>query len=338
MNCVFQKKDDIKYPRFTKLIIVDLMKKYPSIPQKHDEDYHSIKVDIPLVSVYSTGNVLFRGILIPDAFLTNEIHATIDYKKSTPRAHRIPTFTVASPQGKKRKQNARETSSPRKSHKITIRKKKQNITSLPSPGDDRERDEMAEATLLSLTLYKTALAAEAQEKITKVQDKLDEEEIEKMDKDENDKNDDDVEKADDVAEKKDNDDQTDHSLVETYATGSMETRNEHMQTLIPTPTRSPRNDLSLGKIILKELMTYVSPTIATTSKTKIKRGFTSNKINILPGSIAGICRRRSQIRTHIKTKFVTHEFFIGKIREVLDQCNNVVPEMTFENTNEMIKE
>ncbi|GKD02413.1 hypothetical protein Tco_1177387 [Tanacetum coccineum] len=70
-----------KYPRFTKLIIADLMKKFPSIPQRLDEDYHSIKDDIPLVSVYSTGNVLFRGILIPDAFLTDEIHATYDFKE-----------------------------------------------------------------------------------------------------------------------------------------------------------------------------------------------------------------------------------------------------------------
>ncbi|GJT89536.1 hypothetical protein Tco_1078381 [Tanacetum coccineum] len=48
MNNVFQKKDVIQYPRFTKLIIADLMKKYPSISPKLDEDYHSIKDDILL--------------------------------------------------------------------------------------------------------------------------------------------------------------------------------------------------------------------------------------------------------------------------------------------------
>nr|GEV46391.1 hypothetical protein [Tanacetum cinerariifolium] len=42
---------------------------------------------------------------------------------STPRAHRTPTLT-ASPQGKKRKQNVRESSSPNKSLKITIRQQK----------------------------------------------------------------------------------------------------------------------------------------------------------------------------------------------------------------------
>ncbi|GJY91727.1 potassium channel AKT1-like protein [Tanacetum coccineum] len=146
MNCVSKKKDVIQYPRFTKLIIADLMKKFSNIPQRIDEDYHSIKDDVPLVSVYTTGNVLVRGMLILEKFLTEEIRATNDYKdyetvfvnvvvpmnqpqlvvftqgthRSTPRAHRTPTLTTASPQGKKRKQSVRETSSPQKSLKVTI--------------------------------------------------------------------------------------------------------------------------------------------------------------------------------------------------------------------------
>ncbi|GKD98401.1 hypothetical protein Tco_1382298 [Tanacetum coccineum] len=73
MNNVFQKKDVIQYPRFTKLIITNLMKKYPSISSRLEEDYHSIKDDIPLVRVDTMGNVQVRGILIPYAFLTEEI-------------------------------------------------------------------------------------------------------------------------------------------------------------------------------------------------------------------------------------------------------------------------
>ncbi|GJZ40686.1 hypothetical protein Tco_0587572 [Tanacetum coccineum] len=142
-----------KDPRFIKLIIANLMEKYPSIPRRHEEDYQSIKDDTLLVSVYSTGNVLFRGIRIPYVFLTAKIRATDDYKKYETVT---PTLTVASPHGKKGKQRARETS------------------------DDRERDEVAEATILSLTLHKTDLAAESHENIAKVQEKLDEEEIERM--------------------------------------------------------------------------------------------------------------------------------------------------------------
>ncbi|GKF11110.1 hypothetical protein Tco_0049036, partial [Tanacetum coccineum] len=96
---------------------------FPSIPQRLDEDYHSIKDDILLVSVYSIGNVLFQGMPILDAFLIDEIHATSDYRgyetvfmkvavlmnqlqlvvstqgmhRTTPRAHRTPTITDASP-------------------------------------------------------------------------------------------------------------------------------------------------------------------------------------------------------------------------------------------------
>ncbi|GKD23537.1 hypothetical protein Tco_1225240, partial [Tanacetum coccineum] len=151
-----------------------------SISLRLEEDYHSMKDDILLVSVYIMGNMQVQGMLIPDAFLTEEIHTTDDYKEyETVFVNVVVPMNQPQP-GKKRKQSARETSSPRESHKITLRKKKQNTTLIPSPCDDRERDEMDEVTLLSLTLHKIALAAKAQENIARVQEKLDEEEIEKM--------------------------------------------------------------------------------------------------------------------------------------------------------------
>ncbi|GJX16905.1 retrovirus-related pol polyprotein from transposon TNT 1-94 [Tanacetum coccineum] len=281
-----------------KLIIADLMEKYPSIPRTLDEDCHSIKDDTPL------------------------------------------------------------------------------------------RDEVPEATILSLTLHKTALDAEAQENIDKVQEKLNEEEIERMveggenkesyasdfvesmlnddvddfgtriepeshkeqsknvnndneviekekraDEIKKEKKDDDVEKTDEVVKEKDND---------KVALGSMEFRNEKMHTPISTPIKSPMTVLSFNKTIYEELTATVSPTTATTSKDssipKRKKRSMSYKMKILPGSIASMCRRRGQIRSHIKNKFITHEYFMGNIREVLDHCNLVVPEMTFAKTNDMIKE
>ncbi|GKC81266.1 hypothetical protein Tco_1136983, partial [Tanacetum coccineum] len=94
-------------------------------------------------------NVTVQGMLILDAFLTKDIRATDDYKgyemvfinvvvpmnqphlvvstqgthRSTHRAHRTPTLTTASHQGKKKKQSAGETSSPQKSLKVTIKQK-----------------------------------------------------------------------------------------------------------------------------------------------------------------------------------------------------------------------
>ncbi|GJY72123.1 integrase, catalytic region, zinc finger, CCHC-type containing protein, partial [Tanacetum coccineum] len=109
----------------------------------------------------------------------NNVRQKKEAIQSTPRAHRTPTLT-ASPQGKKRKQSAGESSSPRKTHKITIKKRKQSTPSIPPPSDDRDRDAIAEASLLCLALHKTSLAAETQENVAKVQEKLDEEEIEKM--------------------------------------------------------------------------------------------------------------------------------------------------------------
>nr|GEZ76250.1 hypothetical protein [Tanacetum cinerariifolium] len=75
------KKDVTKYHRFTKLLVADLIKKFSSIPQRLEEDYYSIKDDIPLVSVYTTGNVTVRGILILDEFLTDDIRAAEEYKE-----------------------------------------------------------------------------------------------------------------------------------------------------------------------------------------------------------------------------------------------------------------
>ncbi|GJZ60216.1 hypothetical protein Tco_0616032 [Tanacetum coccineum] len=49
MNNVNQKKEAIQYPRFIRLIIADLIKKFQEISQRIKEDYHSIKDDIPLV-------------------------------------------------------------------------------------------------------------------------------------------------------------------------------------------------------------------------------------------------------------------------------------------------
>ncbi|GKC58173.1 hypothetical protein Tco_1085771 [Tanacetum coccineum] len=318
------------------------------------KDYHSIKDDIPLVSVYSIGNVLFRGMLISNAFLTDEIYATDDYAeyetvfvkvvvptiqpqpvvstqgthRTTPSAYRSPTLTVASPQGKKRKQIARETSSPRKPTKVTIKQKakttsippatakaQENVSKVPEQLEEKrnkmvkgDKDEESYASEFADSMFNddnddtcTRIEPGSHKENPKVVDDDDVIVIEKKDDknvDDEDK-DVDVEKKDDGAEDKDNDDQTDQAL---------------------------------------ELTVFVSPTTATTSKVKSKRGFPSNKTKILPRIIAGMSKRRGQIRNHIENKFVTHEFFMGKIREFLVHCNDVVLELRFTKINEMIKD
>ncbi|GJU60031.1 retrovirus-related pol polyprotein from transposon TNT 1-94 [Tanacetum coccineum] len=224
-----------------------LIKKFDSIPQRLEEDYHFIKDDIPLLSVYYMGNVTVQGMLIPDAFITDEIRATKEYKESE------QVFVG-----------------------VMIKK----------------RDDMAEVTLLSLTLHKTDLATEARENIAKVQEKL-KEEIEKMFEGKDDKesyasefadsmfhNDDDdsgnkielgshkehPENYDDdedetEKEKKNdkNDDEKANDDENKNETGSMETMKKKMQTPIPSPTRSPRTNLSSDRTLSQELTATVSP-------------------------------------------------------------------------------
>ncbi|GKE29614.1 hypothetical protein Tco_1444998, partial [Tanacetum coccineum] len=264
--------------------------------------------------------------------------------------------------------------SPRK----IIKQKKQSTHSIPPPGDDRERDAIAKATLLSLILYKTALLAKARENIAKVQEKLDEEEIDKMVEGITDEESyasefvdsilnteaTNVDDTGNIKEKENEKVGIEHNIVEkevedeinvegetteevvketkvVNVSGSQETRNEQMQTPIPSPIRSPRNVSFLEKTVSEDFTDKISPTTTTTSKTSFttkhkKRSFTLKTSN-LPGSIAGMGRRRNLIRSHIKNKFITREFFAEKIQEALKHCDTIVPELTFAKTNEMLK-
>ncbi|GJY08039.1 hypothetical protein Tco_0375093 [Tanacetum coccineum] len=78
---------------------------------------------------------------------------------------------------KKGKRVDGEASSSRPSLKVRFR---QQPTSIPPPSYDKERDEIHEATLLSLTMHKTAKATEDQENVAIVLERILKEDIEKM--------------------------------------------------------------------------------------------------------------------------------------------------------------
>ncbi|GJU47649.1 copia protein [Tanacetum coccineum] len=278
------KKDSIQYPHFTKLIIADLMKKFPSIAPRLKEDYHSIKDDVPLVNVYTTRNVMVRGLLIPSDLLTDEIHASKEYKAYEEKFVRVDVLKiqpdpVKSTQGTHRTPRATRTPTP------IAKKKIKSIEVVGESSYDKEREDIAEASILSLTLHKITSAAEAQENVAKVQDKIIEEDIDKLFDDEEgdsyasafsdsvfqddedtrtrieprshkehqdavDDDDNDVvkEKKDDGKDNEekdaDDDDHDDHALVRKKVSGSSEIRNEKMQTPILSPAKSPRKDFS----------------------------------------------------------------------------------------------
>ncbi|GKB73853.1 hypothetical protein Tco_0935265, partial [Tanacetum coccineum] len=177
-----------------------LHRKFSSIPQRLEEDYHFIKDDIPLVGVYTTGNVTIRGMLISDEFFTDDIRATKEYKEY------IKVDTL-----------------------------------IPPPSDDKERDKESYASEFVDSVFHddddsgNRIEPEINKKNLKTIDDDDDDEKEKQD-DDNDDDDDDV-----------NDDHTDHTLDKTQKTGSLETRNEKMQTPISSPRRSLRIDLSSEK-------------------------------------------------------------------------------------------
>nr|GEV70761.1 hypothetical protein [Tanacetum cinerariifolium] len=174
-------------------------KKFPSIPQILEDDYHSLKDDILL----KYEKVFFR--IEVSMNQPQPVFSTQGTHRTTPRAHRTPILTVASPHGKKRKQSAGEISSLIKLLKVTI-KQKQVVK-----GD---KDEESYASKFDASM---------------LDDNIDDSDKQDEKKDDDDQpKDDDVEKTDDAAKEKENDDHADHTLVETHATGSMETRNEQM--------------------------------------------------------------------------------------------------------------
>ncbi|GJX35681.1 hypothetical protein Tco_0247238 [Tanacetum coccineum] len=138
VNNVFQKKEAIQYPRFTKLIIADLMKKFPNIPKRIEKDYHSIKDDVPLV-METDDFKKYKTMLMKVAVSMNQPQPVFSIQgtnRNTPRAHRSPTNSANPLEMKKRKQTVGESSSPRKSLKITI-KQRQRVKKDDDDSKDR---------------------------------------------------------------------------------------------------------------------------------------------------------------------------------------------------------
>ncbi|GKC35244.1 hypothetical protein Tco_1047628 [Tanacetum coccineum] len=222
--------------------------------------------------------------------------------------------------------------------------------------------------------HKTTLATEAQENVAKVQDKILEEDIDKMvdgdaeepgshkenqevidDDDVNDninkeKKDDENKVDDDVEREKkdeendyddkddDNGDHDDHALVRNKVLGSLETWNALTHTPIPSPTRSPRNDLSSDKTVFEELMANVSPTTNTTSKDPSMSKPISSTSKMLPGSVVELSGFRGQLKKQLIDTFITKEYFDNKRKEMPNTLNHLVLELNVNKTNKLMKE
>ncbi|GKB99536.1 hypothetical protein Tco_0985673 [Tanacetum coccineum] len=236
-----QKKNVIQYPCFTKLIIADLMEKYKSIPKRLEEEFHTIKDDIPLVSVYSIGEVNVRRMLIPNDLLTDAIKDTQAYKDYTKKY-----------EGKKKGKRATgESSSPKPSLKIRIKQQKVTPTTPLPLIEEKLLEEDVEKIVEGIedldgnTLADTILLSDEdsgdRSEPGSHKDKLEEIHDDDDDKKKDNKKDDDNDNHED--------DHNDNALIITQVMGSSEIRIEKMQTPIPSPPRSPTNDLSLDNAI-----------------------------------------------------------------------------------------
>ncbi|GJX95425.1 hypothetical protein Tco_0351223 [Tanacetum coccineum] len=340
-----QKKNVIQYPRFTKLIIADIMAIYESIHKRLEEDYHLIKDDTPLVNVYTTGKVndyveKYEGVEV--LMIQPELVESTQRTNRTPRATSTPN-PIDVVQKKKGKRAARETSSPIPSLKVRIRHQKPS-TAIPPPSDDRERDEIHEATLRSLPIHKTAKIAEEQENVAIVEKKILEEDVEKIveeprshkDKPKNINDDVDDEMKDDKDDDDDDDDHDDHALIRNRRTGSLEIRNKKMQTTIPSPPRSLKKDLSSNKAIDQELTVSVTPTpIPATSSQRLSKPI-SRRYTHIPRALKRICRRQGFMIQQMEKKYVTNRDFQGIKEKVDEVLHDIVTKISSNATNNLI--
>ncbi|GKE14298.1 hypothetical protein Tco_1421875 [Tanacetum coccineum] len=298
---------------FVAPVNIETIEKFPEIPQRIEEDYHSIKDDIPLeiraTDDFKEYEMVFMSIDVP-MNQPQPVVSTQGTHRCTPRAHRTPTLT-ASPQGKKRKQSVRELSDEgeesyaSKFADSVINDDVDDFGARLEPGSHKENTKHVHDDDVEIEKEKkddVEIDKENKDDVVIEKEKKDDEEIEKE------KNNDNVEDTDKVVKEKD---------IVDDVTGSIEIRKEQKQTPIPSPTRSPRNVSSSDKTVSEELTATASPTTATTSKAsstiKCKKQSISFRSKTLPGSIVGMCRRRS-----------------------LDHCNKVVHDTTFAKTKEMI--
>ncbi|GJY33878.1 ribonuclease H-like domain-containing protein, partial [Tanacetum coccineum] len=136
MNNVFQKKEAIQYPRFIKLIVADLMKKFPNIPKGLKR---TIILSRMMCHWLTNDFKEYKTVFMKVDVLMNQLQldaSTQGTHRITPSAHRSPIVSASPPVSKKRKQIARESSSLQQSLKITI-KKKQTVKKNNDDSEDR---------------------------------------------------------------------------------------------------------------------------------------------------------------------------------------------------------
>ncbi|GJU70425.1 hypothetical protein Tco_1256684 [Tanacetum coccineum] len=178
----------------------------------------------------------------------------------TPRATWIPNpAEVIREKKRKGKQVARESSLPKPSLKIRIKRQKVTpITPLP-PSDDRERDEIHEATQLSLASHKTDKAYEEQQNVAAVEQHMLNEHVVKLVEGEEEESDGtefadtkyDKKNDDDVDDDNDDDDDDDHALIRTRE--RMEEMCESLRNEVTKLIISTTNDMmkeSLPKMMI----------------------------------------------------------------------------------------
>nr|GEU76330.1 hypothetical protein [Tanacetum cinerariifolium] len=98
--------------------------------------------------------------------------------------------------------------------------------------------------------------------------------------------------------------------------GSLENKNEKMQTPIPITPRSLRINLSSNKNIAQELTDTVSLSTTTTSKDPHNKKCISSKYSHLPRALRRMCRRQGYMNRDME-RIATNDLFEGNLKRAV---------------------
>ncbi|GJX48140.1 hypothetical protein Tco_0273330 [Tanacetum coccineum] len=249
------------------------------------ENYHSIKDDIPVVSVYTMGNVTVRGMLILDVptIQPQPVESTQGTNR-TPRATRTPTPTVKSVQKKRKSKTvAGESSTPRKSLKLLKHKRillKFRRKDIEKMVDGEDEDSYASA-------FADSVFQDEEDTETRIKPGSHKENLKVIDDDDVDDN---VDKEKKDGEKNDDDDDVDDD-------DEKEKKDEEKD----DDDKNDDNDDHDDHALVKNKVSDPSMLQPTSSTSKI-----------LLGSVVELSRHHGHLWEQLTTTFITKEYFEEK--------------------------
>ncbi|GJY11681.1 hypothetical protein Tco_0380990 [Tanacetum coccineum] len=339
------------------LIINHALATHPTIPRRIDEPYYNLKDDDPVQMMFATGKPVDAiAMIILNDLLTEKIKQTEAYKAyddayngvEVPTTQPLPVVSApginrilsapSSPKPKrtpkkKREKVVGESSEPKKNFKIItkkpdpmapnpttaeIEKNHMTVTEQVKAALDYEVDKMVEGEEEVDVGFVDSLILSQEDPDTRIDPRIQKENPKEKNDDDNDDDDD------------DKDDYNVDVLIRRKRTGSLEIKEQEKQTLIATPPRSPRFELSLDK----------APTTKLTDTNVLMSDVSSHsslqRAKHLKRVLAKVTKHRNNMIKTMEKNFV-HQCNVENLCvKIVESLDKEVPPMVVERTDQHV--